>query len=415
MIGRSDIELIAQSRTKANYKEISSEEQGAYEKVHVELGRLAEVSVEALGGKAEFNSKLTASFTPKAGVMGGLPKDLWFAAFNRRNADAFVAMPQVFAIVSARGIEVGLAAAIHPSDFSRREFKDRVRKAAPRIFSLFPEPGSPTAMKLAESIRASGTKWFYQKKARLDPSDQQLASLDARLRFLKSEEGANWAGGSISHYISAADLDDPALNLDDVVRETAQLFSPVLHDVVSTTSVSPIEEPPEKPPRPDVVRPAIEDFFLRYATIRASTPCGRVPELWAIMDRMQSGLTQSPPILANPHVRVTWSLGSGSWASVPWIALMDDRETRSTQRGTYVAFLVRQDMSGVYVTSTKGRQTSSTNSAVPRQRDAHGPRIRSRRRRREAAWRRSRRSIDRPGARGLCRTVNERDPPGRGP
>jgi hypothetical protein len=37
-----------------------------------------------------------------------------------------------------------------------------------------------------------------------------------------------------------------------------------------------------------------------------------------------------------------------------WIALLDKRETETTQSGIYVALLFREDMSGVYVTFNQG-------------------------------------------------------------
>ena len=44
----------------------------------------------------------------------------------------------------------------------------------------------------------------------------------------------------------------------------------------------------------------------------------------------------------------------GNWATVPWIALMDQRETKTTQHGVYVVYLFRADMSGVYLTLNQG-------------------------------------------------------------
>lgn len=47
-------------------------------------------------------------------------------------------------------------------------------------------------------------------------------------------------------------------------------------------------------------------------------------------------------------------MGQGNWAKVPWIALLDERETDTTQRGVYCVYLFRQDMSGVYLTFNQG-------------------------------------------------------------
>ncbi len=51
---------------------------------------------------------------------------------------------------------------------------------------------------------------------------------------------------------------------------------------------------------------------------------------------------------------VSWSLGMGSWARVPWIACVDVREKTMTRKSVYVTYLFRQDMTGVYLTLTQG-------------------------------------------------------------
>ena len=119
LISSGDLGLLAQSRTKPNFTSLSQQEREAYGRIHAALELLGAAAVDALGGTAGFASKLTSGFSPQSGVRGSLPKDLWFAAYNRSNADAFVGMPQVFAIVSARSVELGFAAAIHPGDFSQ--------------------------------------------------------------------------------------------------------------------------------------------------------------------------------------------------------------------------------------------------------------------------------------------------------
>lgn len=48
------------------------------------------------------------------------------------------------------------------------------------------------------------------------------------------------------------------------------------------------------------------------------------------------------------------SIGAGNWASVPWIAFFDERETRSAQGGVYPVYLFRSDGTGVYLTLDQG-------------------------------------------------------------
>ena len=94
-------------------------------------------------------------------------------------------------------------------------------------------------------------------------------------------------------------------------------------------------------------------FLEQYRDVR-QTPFKTTPDLWAVMDKLKTLLERTPSVAARPHLQVDWSLGKGVWASVPWIALMDERETKSTQRGLYVVFLVSRDMEVVHLVLLQG-------------------------------------------------------------
>lgn len=55
-----------------------------------------------------------------------------------------------------------------------------------------------------------------------------------------------------------------------------------------------------------------------------------------------------------PNIKIKWSIGTGNWARIPWIAFLDSRETTTTQKGLYCVFLFREDMTGVYLTLQQG-------------------------------------------------------------
>ncbi|HRE89093.1 MAG TPA: DUF3578 domain-containing protein [Myxococcota bacterium] len=82
------------------------------------------------------------------------------------------------------------------------------------------------------------------------------------------------------------------------------------------------------------------------------TKFGKATPMWAAMERAQSALTELTK--DHPHIAVKGSVGQGNWATVPWLALMDDRLTETTQQGTYLVYLFRADMSGVYATLNQG-------------------------------------------------------------
>ncbi|MCL6729189.1 DUF3578 domain-containing protein [Sphingomonas sp. SE220] len=72
------------------------------------------------------------------------------------------------------------------------------------------------------------------------------------------------------------------------------------------------------------------------------------------MDRVKQKLRSLPAVAKREHIRVKWSLGQGVWAKVPWIALMDERHTTSTQSGTYAVFLVSENLQRVYLNLAQG-------------------------------------------------------------
>ena len=104
-----DIELIGQSRHRDKYKDFSDDERAAHQRVHAALAQLGQIGVEELGGARDYVLKLTSGFHPASGVRGGKPKDLWFGIYRKENEERFLGNPQVFMIVSERGIEYGFS------------------------------------------------------------------------------------------------------------------------------------------------------------------------------------------------------------------------------------------------------------------------------------------------------------------
>ena len=98
---------------------------------------------------------------------------------------------------------------------------------------------------------------------------------------------------------------------------------------------------------------AFEEILRNYPTARTTLPFGHDNEVKRLFDVCEQTLS-SPEILGDRPVRVKVSIGQGNWAKVPWIALLDARETTTTQRGVYVVLLFRQDGSGVYATLNQG-------------------------------------------------------------
>jgi hypothetical protein len=102
------------------------------------------------------------------------------------------------------------------------------------------------------------------------------------------------------------------------------------------------------------IRDGLEKVMDQYLDARAKGVFGKEHPIWNVFLALQRNLRGIASIQENLHIKAKWSVGQGNWSKVPWIALMDDRETDSTQQGVSCAFLFRQDMTGVYLTLVQG-------------------------------------------------------------
>src|SRR4051812_39997753 len=102
------------------------------------------------------------------------------------------------------------------------------------------------------------------------------------------------------------------------------------------------------------LRSAFETILADYPNARANDQIGKDHALWQLFASIASTLQEQTPVQDHPDVSVEWSVGSGNWADVPWIAFLDARETTSTQSGVYPALLFREDASGFYLTLAQG-------------------------------------------------------------
>ncbi|MTI80840.1 MAG: DUF3578 domain-containing protein [Firmicutes bacterium] len=98
----------------------------------------------------------------------------------------------------------------------------------------------------------------------------------------------------------------------------------------------------------------IEQILSEYIPAREQDAFGKTHPMWSIFTKLQNLIQSSYLTNKYPNVKVKWSIGQGNWAKVPWIALLDQRETSTTQKSVYCVFLFRQDMSGVYLTFNQG-------------------------------------------------------------
>ena len=98
------------------------------------------------------------------------------------------------------------------------------------------------------------------------------------------------------------------------------------------------------------LRAVLQTILENYEEARRHQRFGRSSSVWSEFGRAAELIRHSKVGKAFPKVVFKASAGQGNWATVPWIAALNTRETRKTSEGVYVIYLFRADMSGVYLT-----------------------------------------------------------------
>ncbi|GAA4717160.1 DUF3578 domain-containing protein [Sphingomonas lutea] len=343
-ITAADLSLLESSRAKGRYADLSDDERQAYIRITSALKEVGAAVVASLG-QSDYELKLTAGFNLGSGVRGAVPKDLWFGIYAKENAEAFVGNPQLFMIVSTRGVELGFAPSTHPSGFSASSIKAKMRAAAPKIYDLIPKSGSQVARELEPSLEQSGG-WFLRRQTRLQPQSSDFNGLSDWLDYLHSAAGRANAGGSISRYLLPAELE--GRDLLSEALEAAEIFRPLMELVRADRTPNSTVHPDTTPFATLMAR-----FLSEFSDAR-SQPFAVIQPLWSAASHLRQWLEDLPPVAKRPDLTVSWSAGKGVWARVPWISILNRKVTTSTQRGLYCVFLISQDLSSVYLTLAQG-------------------------------------------------------------
>ncbi|PHR92599.1 MAG: hypothetical protein COA69_07115 [Robiginitomaculum sp.] len=345
------LKLITSSRRHTlgtKYVELSDAERHAYVLTHSALKEMGEVARGYLKEPEKFELRMTSGFNPKSGIRGYIPKDLWFAIFPKINKEALAANPQLFMIISDRGIEYGFGAAVHPSQFSTQSLKKLVRNTAPAVFDQLPLPESAEAIKIENAILNQPETWFFRKKHRQPPQGEEFSSFHSWLSYLQSQEGYKNAAGCISRYEVADSLEN--MNLNDALKNMTQIFEPLLdRDWVDSIVVPPISATRSKETFEQVFT-----AFLKALELEKGNTFNINEPLKKTMDDVISWLRGRPAVTSRRHLNLKLSVGNGNWASVPWLALMDERITKTTQKGIYGVFLISEDLSTIFLTLNQG-------------------------------------------------------------
>ncbi len=102
------------------------------------------------------------------------------------------------------------------------------------------------------------------------------------------------------------------------------------------------------------MRELLKDILEKYPTARASTSFGGQHEVRSLFEKLKDGISSLEYVKTNPNLVVKYSYGKGNWAETPWLAILNKRETTTTQKGTYVVILFRSDGDGCYLKLGQG-------------------------------------------------------------
>jgi len=100
-------------------------------------------------------------------------------------------------------------------------------------------------------------------------------------------------------------------------------------------------------------RDGLEEILAHYASARANEPF-KGNELRSTFKGVSGAIAATGAVSQRHTLMIKASMGQGNWAAIPWISLLDTRETETTQRGVYCVYLFREDMSGVYFALAQG-------------------------------------------------------------
>jgi hypothetical protein len=203
----------------------------SYQRVHEELVAAANETVSAIRSPLELVVR-PKGFSRNRGVRGHRPNDLYVSICST-DAEATSWYPQVYAIASHRGLEVGFAVSISEKDYFDVKSKERNRSVVPFINSNLPGPGSPLTSTVETALRNQGG-WHFNTKTRLIPGDtgfDAFGSLAELFAHLKAR-GAATGGGTICRVFPLEQLRN--LDLASELRAALADFMPIIERCIPT-------------------------------------------------------------------------------------------------------------------------------------------------------------------------------------
>jgi len=218
--------------SKNNPGVISVQDKGRYTLIYQELMNAAEAAKSSLADPTTVEMK-SMNYSPQYGSRGHRPVDIWVSLCGT-GSEEFARMPQIYAIASERGLEMGFAISISEDDYHDLAVKSRNRTIVPLINRKLPLPDDERAVRLSEGLDRDGG-WHYNTKARLSPGDEGFGAWNSLSELIEATKlsGTNKGGGSVCKFFSLEELQ--TLDLDDEFSRIVRLFHPVLMGCLPTS------------------------------------------------------------------------------------------------------------------------------------------------------------------------------------
>lgn len=102
------------------------------------------------------------------------------------------------------------------------------------------------------------------------------------------------------------------------------------------------------------MRELLKAILEKYPTARATTQFGGQHEIRSLFEKLKDEVSALDFVKSNTNLIVKYSYGKGNWAETSWLAILDKRETTTTQKGTYVVILFKSDGDGCHLKLGQG-------------------------------------------------------------
>lgn len=203
---------------------VTEADKDSYARIFSRLKDAVAGAIVSTGNPQDYGTWI-CNFGRDGGAQGHRPKSLWASVINA-DSDAFSRFPQVYAIASAIGVEVGFSVTIHEDDYYDVAAKQKNRAIIPIVNAKLPDPEGPLIGSIQQVLEAE-EGWIIAEKTRngFQPAYPDLPDLIADLR---SGHGSDKGGGAIYRILDFAEAASSPARIEEELGHALSLFAPLM-------------------------------------------------------------------------------------------------------------------------------------------------------------------------------------------